>query len=201
MKVSDFSSVLGAAAREDVLLPELESALKQRFESKKLDINIIYILLFKTNRKGDEWVALKKSALKYVTDTQGSAAQLLNMLQQKNIIDRFEFEYDNKIDSIGAKVILEIKGKTIANPEFKYSKRKKDAVNLCTTDILQKILALPESDIKETDDILYYRDRSKPRITDLKPPDKTEDKSINKLKEHFANGEYNICDNIDGPNS
>lgn len=217
MKISDFTPVLSAAARENVLLPELESALNQRFESKNIDINIIYILLFKTDKKSPDWVPVKQRALKFISDTQSSAVQLLNLLQQNNIIEKYKFEYDNESVDYGAKVILDIKGKTVKNPEFIYSKRKKDAAHQCSTDILISMLALPGTKIEDTEDIPNSNDSSEPIITDLTSSVKTDeltdnkkqnllshkptpdDKSLNKQKEHFAKDEYQLTDNIDEP--
>ena len=144
MQTSDFAPVLKAAVKENVLLPELESALKKRFESKNIDMNILYTLLFKTDKKSVEWFPIKKCALRYIKETQGAAVQLLNILQQKDVIDRYDFEYNNQSDGFNAKVILNIKDKTVENSQFIYSKRKKDAAHLCAADILIEILDFPK---------------------------------------------------------
>lgn len=143
MEGSKFSQILKAGAVSNNLTSQLESALNLRMESNTLDINMIYIILFKSSKESGEWFAMKKDILSYLYNNKGYPTQLLNILEQKEIIDSFEFEVKELDGKFSAKTNGVFNQAKIITPKYSIASSKKDAIHYSACDFLELILDIP----------------------------------------------------------
>lgn len=138
-----FEPILDRAVKGNLLFPNLEEALKKRFDRDTIDAVMVYDLLFKNPELGEEWDDLVTQSLSYAYQTSGMPISILNILMQKGGIDKFETEIKDSDGGFAAKSKVFIEAKSIMPDSFSYASKKKDAISRSAGRLIYQILNFP----------------------------------------------------------
>lgn len=149
MENGQFEPILDRAVKSGLLFPNLQSALKKRFENDAIDVIMIYDILFKNPELQESWNEYKLMALDYAYKTSGIPVSVINMCTQKGFIEDFDTEVNPTAKGFSAQSKVVYKGKLIQPEKFSTATKKKDAISRSAGRLLFQVLDLPFTEVEE----------------------------------------------------
>jgi ribonuclease R len=146
MNDAEFELLIRTAITQALLPDTLLPALKERLETREIDSNILYLILFKNPTRSHDWFEMKKAVLDCLFDNKEIAVQIFNRLKQKNRLVDCETKAETSSVGFKATTLGTFDDKYFETDSFSYAHRKKVAIQNSILYFFYILLDMPVPD-------------------------------------------------------